>query len=586
MKQHRTAAGMKNKIWFLCGMLAVLVMGIPYLLLGEDAAFIYHDQLDGELIAYILQARHLFQGNTLPEFLGGGMSKTALTMPAPACVLLFLGNRPYLALAAMQLAGSLCGYAGMFLLVRKAADKCWCAAMTGVLYAYLTFLPVYGLSQYGLPLLLWFVWEIREGRRWKSAWCYGAVFALCSSLALVGFGVLGCLSVWCLWMYVNRAKENEGAWKRTAILTVSMLVIYLAENLSLLAQLFGAGESYVSHKAEYVLHESEFTDGFWQAFLYGGQHSGDFHVYFLPFIGIVLVLGILCGDWRRDWGREPVQRLLLIFCANTGIAVTAALWESGAGILLRSRLSVLGAFQLNRLLWLSPCLWYLALGGAAALAVEQVRHRNKGRLLYGLVVCGLMVVLTGRTGFGVLQQSMLKTNVRKLWNPGYKIISFRDYYAIGVLEQVEEYIRETTGQTQEEYRVVSLGIDPAAALYHGFYCLDGYSNNYDLEYKHAFRRILQPELAKSQYLTDYFDDWGNRCYLFSSEAAAYYTIQKGGFYFQNYEIDVQALKEMGGTYLISAAYIANAQEQGLLLLQEDGFETQDSYYRIFLYEVE
>ena len=78
-----------ENVWFLLGALAVLAMGIPYLILGKDAIFVYHDQLDGEVIAYLLQARHLWDGSgILPEFMNGA-SRTALTMPAPACVLLY-----------------------------------------------------------------------------------------------------------------------------------------------------------------------------------------------------------------------------------------------------------------------------------------------------------------------------------------------------------------------------------------------------------------------------------------------------------------------------------------------------------------
>ena len=95
--------------------------------------------------------------------------------------------------------------------------------------------------------------------------------------------------------------------------------------------------------------------------------------------------------------------------------------------------------------------------------------------------------------------------------------------------------------------------------------------------------MIAPELAKSEYLTGYFDDWGNRCYLFSAECPGYYTIEKGGFYFADYSLDVEALRQLGGNYLLSAAYIANAQNQGLMLLREEPFETKDSYYRIYIY---
>jgi hypothetical protein len=131
--------------------------------------------------------------------------------------------------------------------------------------------------------------------------------------------------------------------------------------------------------------------------------------------------------------------------------------------------------------------------------------------------------------------------------------------------------------------VACLGIDPAAALYHGFYCIDGYSNNYSLEYKHSFREIIATELDKSEYLSAYFDEWGNRCYLFSAECPGYYMIEKGSFYFQNWSMNTEAFRNMGGEYIISAAYIADADECGLTLLREEPFETGDSYYRLYLY---
>lgn len=85
----------KEKFWFWGGLVLVFLTLLPGFALGENAIFTYHDQLDGEAIAYLLQAKHLFSGSTLPEFMNGA-SKTALTMPAPACVLFFLGReRPF-----------------------------------------------------------------------------------------------------------------------------------------------------------------------------------------------------------------------------------------------------------------------------------------------------------------------------------------------------------------------------------------------------------------------------------------------------------------------------------------------------------
>lgn len=128
----------------------MLAMGIPYLILGKDAIFVYHDQLDGEVIAYLLQARHLWDGSgILPEFMNGA-SRTALTMPAPACVLLYRLLPAETALACMQVAGSFVGYVGMFLLLWWAAEDSeilsgrkgtvgFLAMTVGCMYAYLPF---------------------------------------------------------------------------------------------------------------------------------------------------------------------------------------------------------------------------------------------------------------------------------------------------------------------------------------------------------------------------------------------------------------------------------------------------------------
>lgn len=618
-----------ERLLFWGGLLAVLVTLVPGLLLGEDAVFTYHDQLDGEVIAYVLQARHLFSGAVLPEFLGGA-SKTALTLPAPACVLLFLTGNACFALTVMLFMGRFFGYLGMVLLAKEVTGDAWAATAAGVLFGWLPFLPVYGLSQFGIPMLIWCALQLKKGRHRPEAYLYTAFFALNSSLVLVGFGLLGMGVLWlarCLW-------KHREAFRRTLAAWLLLLGIYVAENCRLLAGLLGIGESFVSHKAEYTLTANSFWGLLIQYLTAGGQHSEDYHLLPAAFALAALLAGLAwknAGTGKSAGTTGTAARLGKLAAAmgvclgwNVLFAFAAALWNGGAGIWLRERLSVLGAFQLDRLLWIAPCFWYLLFACGIAMARELAMTREsvsekesaakrgsaaekesvsgkesvsaKGpaagrKLPAGRVkaVGTLLVLLAAAAGLTsgakILLSGDVKSNVQKLRNPDYGILSFREYYALGVMDQVEAYLREATGREPDEYRVVSLGIDPAAALYQGFYCLDGYSNNYSLEYKRAFRRILAPELDRSDYLREYFDGWGNRCYLFSSECPGYYTIEKNGFYFSDYRLDTEALRELGGEYLLSAAYIANAEEQGLTLLREEPFETEDSYYRIFLYEV-
>ena len=576
-------------IWWGLGMAGVLLTVIPYILLGEDGIYTYADQLDGELIAYILQAKHLFQGDAIPEFMNG-MSKAALTLPAPLAVLLFLPGNYCAALFVMALVGKLCGYMGMYLLARDLTGEAWTAAILGFLYSCIPFLPVYGLAQYGLPMLFWCVLLIREGKRLPRAYCGIVIYGLCSSLILIGFGILGMGAVWILWQSLRR--KGKEAQKRSSVLRLwaawaLLLLVYLGENRTLLGQLLGGGTEFVSHKADYVLEGGPFLEILRDSLLSGGQHSEGYHLLLLAYILFAVVLGwvgLRCEKAGDSGSGGEIKAFLKIigFCFgwNLFFAFVAAFWKSGWGVELRFRLSFLGAFQLDRVLWIAPCLWYLAAACAAGIVCSLGRRRRGYR--FALLP---MIALAALTAAWTLYSGDFKTNLQKLRNPDYGMLSYRDYYAIGVMEQAREFLDAKSQKNMEEYRVVSLGIDPAAALYHGFYCLDGYSNNYSLEYKRKFREIIAPELDRNDYLKQYFDNWGNRCYLFSSEIPGYYTVEKNGFSFQDYHINAKALYELGGRYLLSAAYIQNAEEQGLFLLNETPFETPDSYYRIFIYEV-
>lgn len=581
----------KSYIWFWIGVAAVSFMLLPFLILGENAVVVYHDQLDGELLAYLFAAMQ--PGAEYYEQFMGGMNATALTVPAPLCTLLFAGGHCFAAYVAMQLLGSLVGYLGIWLLGRECNCAPFPTMVVGVLFAYLPFLPVYGLSQYGIPLLIWSFSKLYQRRYKAIAMSYALIYAACSSLVLVGFAVLGLGAVGFIgsWLYHKAGKKElcrQGLlWTGSAWL--GMLLIYIVENAKLLGQMLGWYPAGSSHKAEYVLSAESFPDAFWQNLWQGGQHSEALQQYILVAAGVTLVAFAgrsHTGKEQEDNIARHLKRLVCLLLINVLLAFASALWNGSPGILLRSQMSALRGFQLDRVLWVAPAFWYLILLTVLELwwvKLRETKWSAKAIPLYlGSAVTLVCVLLNS---LAVVKESCIKPNLQKLINPSYQALSYQDYYAADVMQQVKEYLEVQTGQEPWEYRVVSLGIDPAAAYYTGFYCLDGYSNNYSLEYKHAFREVIAPELAKSEYLTQYYDAWGNRCYLVSAECPGYYTIEKGGFYFQQLELNTEALAELGGDYVLSAAYIQNAEAQGLTLMREDPFETQSSYYRIFLYEV-
>ena len=65
--------------------------------------------------------------------------------------------------------------------------------------------------------------------------------------------------------------------------------------------------------------------------------------------------------------------------------------------------------------------------------------------------------------------------------------------------------------------MISVGTDPMIAAMSKIKVADGYYTLYSKAYKRIFRKIIEKELEKNETLKKYFDDWGNRVYIFYSD---------------------------------------------------------------------
>jgi hypothetical protein len=159
-------------------------------------------------------------------------------------------------------------------------------------------------------------------------------------------------------------------------------------------------------------------------------------------------------------------------------------------------------------------------------------------------------------------------------------ITYRQFYSTNLFEKIRDFI----GLPQEDYHVVSIGIYPSIAQYNGFYTLDGYQSMYPLAYKQKFRTIIAPELKKSQALKAYFDDWGSRCYIYTSELPSFTMTKNLGRSIRHLDLDTKALRDLGGNYIFSAVEILNFKENHLKFLGL--FADKSSVWKIYLYQVQ
>jgi hypothetical protein len=287
-------------------------------------------------------------------------------------------------------------------------------------------------------------------------------------------------------------------------------------------------------------------------------HYQDQTVYqyvILPTSIIALIVVILKKTWKQE------KLFLGLHLANFLLSVWYAFWFYEGWVPLKQKFSILNTFNFSRYHYLRPMIIYVLF----AVSLQILWRLNKKWRMLAI----LLVVL--QIGF------LIPTNEQIAYRDSP---SFGQFYAVNEFNDIKKFI----GKPVQDYRVVSIGIHPAVAQYNGMYTLDTYNNFYPLSYKHQFRKIIAPELDKDSTLKSYFDNWGGRCYIFSSELGEHYLFSKDTTkVIHHLDINTEALKQMGGDYILSAVPILNAKEEHLDL--QKVFDSKDAYWRIYLYKV-
>ncbi len=565
-------------LWLVLIPLMAVVFA-PYRIMGEGSVFPFHDQLDESMMNMVLTARHLGEGaSVLPEMMGG-INASGLQPQAAAFVPLYAFLPAFAAFVIQYAVCFAAAFLGMYLCVKELVGSSILGAAAAGCFSLLPLYPIYGLSQMGIPLVFYAFLRLWKG---KSPWislALTAFFGLTSHLVYTGYVVLGFWAVGLLAAVYGRRKKT--GWLACAFLL--LLGIYVAENYSLFQEfLLGSGD-FVSHREEMVNYALPFWDSVKDTFLFGGQHTSSWHKHLIVPILALLILGGIC--YKRLTGES---RRLLVFAAAGfallfGIAVfygfchwePVTAWKNGRQGLMRY-------FQIDRIYWLYPAGWYLCFAVAAGVFWRQGRILALGKERSLLFVKLLSLCLLVPTADAIVDNSYFYMSVNQINNgsgvTGY--ISWESFYSEDLMQEIDERI----GRDKQEYRVAHLGISPAPALMHGFYTIDGYSNNYPLEYKHSFRRAIAGELEKNEATRLYFDEWGNRCYLFNGATGNAWMLGKDRqIVYEKLEFDMEALKALGCQYILSCGEIRNAQELGMELLGY--YETERSYWGIWLYEV-
>ncbi|CCG99441.1 hypothetical protein FAES_1431 [Fibrella aestuarina BUZ 2] len=569
----------KPYLWVALGLLVLYLL--PYVWLGEGAYLTIHDNLDSDflylrLLAHSGKAITLDSAARLPIVMNG-LPRAVLRSGLNLEVLTYALLPPYGAwLVNFGLIHAI-GFMGMYALLRRYVlpDPPQAPIRVGValLFALVPCYTVHGASVTGQPLLLFAFLNLLNRRASWRDWLIIALFPFYSFLVWSGlFAGLLLAGLGALVM----ARRRAIVWPFVGAL-VMLASLYIASEWQLLYAF--VTKTYISHRTEYD-YARLMPITLWASlkatfylFIQTQYHSGAFYTP-LILLGSLWVIG---ADWwrRRQAVAEgprltgqprvilPLLGLIGLICLCHGFYRFPATW-AGAGNLLQ-------ALQCDRFYFMLPLLWLLLL----ALSLRQFTPTSwwvRGLLLGQLAVMGLANI-------------EWRINVAKMAGVDNEATypAYRAFFAERQFTQISNY----TGLAPANYRVVSVGIPPAVALYNGLYTLDSYQNNYPLPYKHLFRRVIAAELAKSPTLRTYFDYYANRCYAFSAELGLSENDVMVSKYehqaLQHLQLNTDVLRQLGCRYVLAGLPIRNAAAQHLRL--ERIFSDSESYWKVYLYRL-
>ncbi|MFB1097568.1 DUF6044 family protein [Terribacillus sp. JSM ZJ617] len=554
-----------KKAILLC-VAAILVFVSPLFLRGDHAHIRVHDNLDSNLAWYkvLAESGQMFGGvhAVIPQIIGG-LPRDAVGTEWTLIVWLHAWFPTMTAYAISQLLTRLIAFLGMYLLLRthviRNVKAHWITALVSLAFALTPFWPSGMLSTMGHPLALWAFLSIRSKKANWMHWTAITLLPLYASFVLGFFFFLALMGI--VWL-VDLLR-----YRRLNLLFLASIIwmtaIFLATDYRLVYTMIAGSET--MHRVEFVSSRQDFAQTlrlFWKNFMLGHNHVMTLHTFvILPVLTIALLLVLFSRGRTR-----PMNIYLGLTGLNLLLSFWYALWFNKIWRIPKEHVDILSAFNFARFHFLRPLVIYVSFGLACYL-LWRLGKRSIRVFVYACLCLQLVVLALSNEEivYGLYKQTP----------------SVEAFYAVDQFREIRDYI----GKSQDTYKVASIGLHPAIAQYNGFYTVDTYNNIIPLTYKHQFREVIAGELAKSKNLTRYFDEWGSRLYIFSAELGKHYDFRKDSDRsIQNLDLNAEALRELGGAFILSSVWIENAAENDLHY--ERSFDHADSAWKVHLYRVQ
>ena len=537
---------------YIVGFIFVLAYITPFLFLGESAYIRIMDNLDSNVAHYqALKNPVSLAGNDYLPILGG-IPIDSQHFSYGISTLLAQWLPPYWAIVANIFLIKLTAFLGLFLLlfyyvIPDSSYKKLVCVLAALLFATIPFHEDYGISSAGIPLLFYAFTNLCRHKHYFLSFLLIGYYGFYSSLVLSGWvcGLVVCMVIVAQWVHDKQFPLAVFG----GIFFLS--IIYLLRDITLFKSLFIP--SFVSHREEFVIDSTPLSalKNTGLILLQSQEHAGTFKPLLILIPFLIIWLLHLKNSQLRHSALAMAILILLIF----------------AGYILEGHgnLPLVRSFQFSRFYFLFPSLCFILLAEVLFWLSE------KGKI-FGILLIPLILL------YNFSDDLEEKSNLKRMIGINDGKTSFAQFYDPSLFERIKADLSYDI--TKE--RVLCIGMYPSVAEFNGFWTLDSYYQSYPLEYKHRFLQVIEKELEKSEENYRYFTEWGSRCYLFI-DGLDFLTGKDSTFEIDQLDINMEALRDLGGTYILSAVPVNNYESLGMAYL--GSYTSENSFWDIRVYKL-
>lgn len=447
----------------------------------------------------------------------------------------------------------------------------------GLIYGILPVFPVYGLAFASIPLVVYLVHKIYNG---KSLCYYILLFLypVISYFSYFGFFILGYLVLFTIIDWIWKKRLNL---RLLASIPVLFLGYALFEYRLFHSMLFDDTVTIRSTMAISDLSLREVGRTALDGFVNSIFHAGDAHKYFvLPVVLIYLAVQNVTylRKARSKILGDIANRIFLLIIFNC--CIYGIFYFKPMRDLVYTLIPPLQGFQYHRTIFFNPFLWYMLL-----FIIVKRLYDSKTAILHGasyaLSLIALLVVVFTPANYNDFYNTCYYNMYTLVKHQPADMLNYEEFYSKDLFSVIKDDLNYN-GEYSAAY-----GFHPAVLTYNGISTLDGYLGMYSQEYKESFREIIAPALEKSSYYQNYYDTWGARAYIFPGfDSSSYLPSRSLTLPDSKLYINTNAFRELNGVYLFSRFEISNAKELSLELTGQSPYTLENSPYRIYVYHVE